>query len=101
MQLGGRFEVSNSLGENVANFLYERLVDLHQLDQVFRHILAVPIHIFNHLGVDDVFALVLFYVLVFQVSVKDVADLPDVDPSGLQMDSFTRVTGTHIICYFF
>lgn len=100
MQLGGRFEVSNSLGEYIANLLNERLVDLHELDQVFRHVLAVPINIFYDLGVDDVFALVLFDVLVFQVSVKDVADLPDVDPSGLQMDSFTGATGTHMFFNF-
>lgn len=60
----------------------------------------MPINIFYDLGVDDVFALVLFDVLVFQVSVKDVADLPDVDPSGLQMDSFTGATGTHMFFNF-
>ena len=60
----------------------------------------MPINIFYDLGVNDVFALVLFNVLVFQVSVKDVADLPDVDPSGLQMDSFTGATGTHMFFNF-
>ena len=100
LELGRRFKVSNSLGQVIADLLYKRLVNLHQLDQVFGHILAVSVHIFDDLGVDDVLALVLFYVLVFQVSVENVTNLPDVDPAGLQMDSFAGATGTHIISQF-
>ena len=102
LQLGALAEVRNPTREHCAHFLDKLLINLHELNQVLGGTAAMPADQRHNLLVYDELAAIFpagFHSLIFEVRVKDLPYLLDVDFAGLQLYLHARAAGAHVLVY--
>jgi len=102
LQLSALTEVSNPLREHCAHFLDKLLINLHKLNQILGGTGAMPTDQRHNVLVYDLFATVFlggFDSLIFEVRIKDLPYLLNVDFAGLQLYLHARAASAHVLAY--